>query len=78
MSEHTGQVTRWVGLTLFFAGVLALIGYGLYGLLADAEAPAIVKFGVLALYGGMAVLGLLALRQRLIVRRTDRYRDIEI
>lgn len=78
MSEHTGQVTRWVGLTLFFSGVLVLIGYGLYGLLAGAEVPAIVKFGVLALYGGLAVLGLLALRQRLIVRRTDRYRDIEI
>ena len=78
MGEHTGQVTRWVGLTLFFAGVVALIGYGLYGLLADAEASAIVKFGVLALYGGLAVLALLALRQRLIVRRTDRYRDIEI
>ena len=78
MSEHTGQTTRWIGLTLFFGGFLALVGYGVYALLADTEAPAIVKFGVLALYGGLAVLGLLALRQRLIVRRTDKYRDIEI
>ena len=78
MSENSGQTVRRIGLTLFFGGVLALSGYGIYALLADAEAPAIVKFGVLSLYGGLAVLGLLALRQRLIVRRTDRYRNIEI
>lgn len=78
MSENTGQAARWIGLTLFFGGLIALGGYGVYGLLADAEAPGIVKFGVLALYGGLIVLGLLALRQRLAARRTDRYRDIEI
>ena len=78
MGENSGQTARWIGLTLFFGGVLALAGYGVYALLADAETPAIVKFGVLALYGGLVVLGLLALRQRLVARRTDRYRDIEI
>lgn len=78
MSEQAGQTARWIGLTLFFGGFLALAGYGVYALLADVEVPAIVKFGVLALYGGLAVLGLLVLRQRLIVRRTDKYRDIEI
>ena len=78
MSEHASHIARWVGLALFFSGVVVLIGYGLYGLLAGAEVPTIVKFGVLALYGGLAILGLVALRGRLIVRRTDRYRDIEI
>ena len=78
MNENTGQAGRWIGLTLFFAGFLALVGYGVYALLTDAEAAAIVKFGVLALYGGLAVLLLLVLRHRLVARRTDRYRDIEI
>ena len=78
MNENTGQAARWIGLTLFFAGFLALVGYGIYALLTDAEAAAIVKFGVLALYGGLAVLLLLVLRHRLVARRTDRYRDIEI
>lgn len=78
MSEYTGRAARRIGLTLFFGGLLALAGYGVYALLADTEAAAIVKFGVLALYGGLVVLGLLALRQRIIVRRTDKYRNIEI
>ena len=78
MNENSGQTVRWIGLTLFFAGFLALVGYGVYALLTDAEAAAIVKFGILALYGGLAVLLLLVLRHRLVARRTDKYRDIEI
>ena len=78
MNENAGQTVRWIGLTLFFAGFLALVGYGVYALLTDAETAAIVKFGVLALYGGLAALLLLVLRQRLVARRTDKYRDIEI
>ena len=50
----------------------------MYALLTDAETAAIVKFGLLALYGGLAVLLLLVLRHRLVARRTDIYRDIEI
>ena len=78
MNENTGSTARWIGLTLILGGFLAFVGYGVHSLLTDAEAPAIIKFAVLALYGGLAVLLLLALRQRLVERRTDKYRDIEI
>ena len=60
-----------LGWLLLGAGVLLLYGYGIYDFMTDPSEPIWVR---LALVG----IGLLhVLRQRLIARKTDRYRDIQ-
>ncbi len=77
--EDTGmRATRGVGWLLLIGGVIAVLGYAGYEFLAmDAEEP-IIKWGVVAIYAGLGALLLVVLRQRLIARKTDRYKDVEI
>lgn len=78
MSETGMGATRGIGWLLVIGGFIAVVGYAGYEFLAmDAEAP-IIKWGVVALYAGLGVLLLAVLRQRLIARKTDRYKDVEI
>jgi hypothetical protein len=78
MVDAATRATRGIGWLLLIGGVIAIVGYGGYQFLAmDTEEP-IIKWGVVALYGGLGVLLLAVIRQRLIARKTDRYKDVEI
>jgi len=78
MADTTARFTGGLGWLLVLAGVLGLGGYAIYAFAIDAEAPLYIKLLVGALYGGLALLLLSVLRQQLIARRTDRYKDVEI
>ena len=77
MADTTTGIARGLGWLLFLAGFLALGGFAIYAFAIDAEAPLYIKLGVGALYGGLALLLLSVLRQQLIARKTDPYKDIE-
>ncbi len=77
MADTTVGITRGLGWLLFAGGVLALVGFGIYALAVDDEAPLYIKLGVVALYGGLALLLLSVLRQQLIARKTDKYKDVQ-
>ena len=49
----------------------------IYALVIDDGAPLYIKLGGGALYGGLALLLLSVLRQQLIARKTDRYKDVQ-
>lgn len=78
MDDPTVQTTRSIGWLLFIAGLLVVAGIGLAGFIFSDEIPAGVKLILIAIYGGLATLLYSVLRQRLIERKTDKYKDVEI
>jgi hypothetical protein len=78
MNDSTVQVTRGIGWLLFLAGVLAISGIALYEFVIDSSIPLHIKLITGSIWGGLGVLLLSVLRQRLIERKTDKYKDVEI
>ena len=69
---------RGLGWLLLVGGVLCAVGVGLYGLLFDDETSLVAIVIVLGIYGGLALLLLAVLRDRLGERKTDKYTDVEL
>ena len=72
-SQGTGIAT--IGWILLATGlvVAAVLGFD-----AFMQAPTLTKIILAGIYGGLGVLLLSVLRQRLIERKTDKYLDVEI
>ena len=78
MNDNTVQTTRRIGWLLFIAGLLAIAGIGVVGFLFSDEISVWMKLIIIAIYGGLGFLLFSVLRQRLIERKTDKYKDVEI
>lgn len=78
MDDTTVMTTRTIGWLLFVVAALALGAWLLAGFLTDTGIGPGIKLIFVAFYGGLAVLLVSVLRQRLIERRTDKYEDVEI
>lgn len=78
MDDATARTTRGIGWLLLIGGGVAVLGFVLYEfLLSQTDAP-LLKWGLIAFYVGWGVLLLAVIRQRVLERRTDRYKDVEI
>ncbi len=78
MNDSGVELSRGIGWLLFLAGLLVAGCYFVYVVLIDSGTPFIAKFILTGVYGGLAVLLFSVLRQRLIERKTDKYKDVEI
>ncbi|MDT8319679.1 MAG: hypothetical protein RQ826_04055 [Xanthomonadales bacterium] len=78
MKDTTVRNTRVIGWLLFVVGLLAIGGVGLWAFVTEPGMPLGMKLILVAIYGGLAVLLFSVLRQRLIERKTDKYKDVEI
>jgi hypothetical protein len=78
MNDVTVQTSRGFGWLLLVGGVLAAVGVGVYEFLTDPGIETYAKVIAGAVYGGFAILFVSVLRQRLIERKTDKYKDVEI
>ena len=78
MQDTGTRSTRAIGWLLLVAGAAALGGIVIYEFVSDAGMPTHMKIIIGAIYGGIALLLVSVLRQRLIERRTDKYKDVEI
>ena len=78
MDEKGVQTSRSIGWLLFIAGILGIGGVVLISFLFNDEIDAGMKIILVAIYGGLATLLYSVLRQRLIERKTDKYKDLEI
>jgi hypothetical protein len=78
MDDPTVQLTRGIGWLLFIVGLLVIAGVGLVGFLFNDSISVGMKLLMFAIYGGLATLLFSVLRQRLIERKTDKYKDVEI
>ena len=78
MNDSTVRVTRGIGWLLLIGGFLAVAGIGIYEFLTDPSVGWTEKLVVTVIYGGFVALFVSVLRQRLIERKSDKYKDVEI
>lgn len=78
MSDTTVRVTRGIGWLLVVGCFLGIAGLGVVGFLTDSSISGFEKLVVGSIYGGFALLFISVLRQRLIERKSDKYKDVEI
>ncbi len=78
MKNPSIQFCRLVACLLLISGLLVAAGIGLIAFLASDGMSVGAKLIVFAIYGGLALLLFSVLRQRLIERKTDKYKDVEI
>ncbi len=78
MDDATVRTSRGIGWLLILGGVLVAMGIGVYEFVIDSSLGLVEKLIAGAIYGGFVVLFFSVLRQRLIERKTDKYKDVEI
>lgn len=78
MEDTTVKLTRGIGWLMFIGGILVFAGYGIYEFVIDTSMALEVKLLFAAVYGGLGAIFISVLRQRLIERKTDKYKDVEI
>ncbi len=78
MNDTTVRASRGIGWLLLIGGLLAIGGIGVYEFLTDPTRETHMKLIIGAVYGGAAMLFFSVLRQRLIERKSDKYKDVEI
>jgi uncharacterized membrane protein len=78
MDDTTVQASRGIGWILLIGGALALATIAVFAFLTDPGIEGHMKVIIVAIYGGLAALFISVLRQRLIERKSDKYKDVEI
>lgn len=75
------RIERGVGWILLSVGAIILLSFGAFhfvkDFLLDPEPPLIMKIGVSAAILGVIILLVSVLRERLFIRKTERYKEIE-
>ena len=54
-----------LGLTIFFAGSLAIVGFGLYEFFEDSTIPIVVRLGIVAIILGVIIILISLAKERL-------------
>jgi len=78
IDDATAKTSRRIGWILFVAGILVVMSYGAYEFLTRGEGPLLVRLATGTIIVGLISLFVSVLRQRLIERRTDKFKDVEI
>jgi hypothetical protein len=78
MDDKTVRLTRRIGWVLFLGALLIIGGIAVFQFLTDPGVEGYWKLLVSALYLGLGALFVSVLRQRLLERKTDKYKDVEI
>jgi anti-sigma factor RsiW len=79
MEDTSVKATRGIGWLLVIGGVLVAVGIAVFEILTgDWSMSLPEKLIVGGIYGGLLLLFVSVLRQRLIERKTDKYKDVEI
>jgi hypothetical protein len=78
MKEPTVEITRGLGWILFIAGVLGISGIAVYEFVIDTSMATHIKVITGLVWLGLGALLVSVLRQRLIERKSDKYKDVEI
>ena len=78
MNEAGVQLSKGIGWVLLIGAALVLFTIAAAHFLADDSVSGFMKFLISAFYLGWAALFVSVLRQRLIERKSDKYKDVEI
>ena len=78
MEDSTVKTTRGIGWLIFIGGILLAVGVGVLEVINSTSMSPTEKLIIGTVYGGLLLLFISVLRQRLIERKTDKYKDVEI
>ena len=79
MDDMAVKTTRGIGWLMVIGGLLLAVGIGLLQIITGETSMSFPELLVIAgIYGGLLMLFISVLRQRLIERKTDKYKDVEI
>ncbi len=78
MIDNVVRSTSSIGWLLLIGGVVIGAGFAIFEWIYTPDMPLLVKVIVGAIYLGLAFLLISVLRQRLIERKTDKYKSVEI
>jgi len=78
MDDTTVKASRGIGWLLLIGGGLLGAGFVVYNFLTGPQLSVFEKTVIGGIYGGLLLLFVSVLRQRLIERKTDKYKDVEI
>ncbi len=78
MDDTAVKLSRGTGWFLFIGGLLAIAGIAIVMFLTSSSISGVEKLLISAVYLGLGALFVSVLRQRLIERKTDKYKDVEI
>jgi len=79
MDDLTVRASRGIGWLLFIGGSLIAIGIVIVEFIQNADSLSLTEILVIGgIYGGLLLLFISVLRQRLIERKSDKYKDVEI
>ena len=75
------RIERGIAWIIFSVGAVILITYGLFkaveAIIADPQLELIIKIGIIAVLAGMVILFVSVIREKLFVRKSDPYKEIE-
>lgn len=75
------KIERGIAWIIFSIGAIILITYGLFkaveGVIADPQLQGIVKIGIIAALLGVVILLVSVVREKLFVRKSDPYKEIQ-
>jgi uncharacterized membrane protein YhaH (DUF805 family) len=78
MPDNVVRATSSVGWLLLIVGIVIGVGIAIFQWAIAPDVSLSIKLLVGTIYLGMAFLLVSVLRQRLIDRKTDKYKDVEI
>ena len=78
MNDKSVRETRGIGWLLFLGALLILLGAGALEFIRDPSLSMFWKAVTIVFWLGLAFLFVSVLRQRLLERKSDRYKDVEI
>jgi hypothetical protein len=75
------KIERGIAWIIFSIGAIILITYGLFkaveGIIADPQLQGIIKIGIIAVLLGLVILSVSVLREKLFIRKSDPYKEIQ-
>ena len=75
------RIERGLAWILFSIGAIIILTYAIYhsvqAILADTTTPVVLKLGILGLAAGMVILLVSIVREKLFLRKTDKYKEVQ-
>jgi len=75
------KIERGIAWIIFSIGAIILITYGLFkaveSIIADPQLVGIIKFGIISVLLGLVILLVSVAREKLIIRKSDPYKEIQ-
>ncbi len=79
--KFLNRIERAIAWSALIIGAAIVLGFGLYHIvenfIADTNDPPLLKFGIAMLFLGVVILFISILREKLSVRRQDKYKEIQ-